>query len=214
MATWDTTYEALPPGTTETGSLGDDRIRSWKAEIGDRFDQEHVWMSTSSFGQTVHRKGAARTYYAATAPTLRPDATTALGTLDEGRLFVDSDVSEGAVWSGSAFAAIGGNAIVDQGGGTHLKLKILSLSGQAFGGAFDIAHGLDYTTIRKFFGFVSNTSTGIFETLRGHGGYTLIRTGFTDYIQVYVVPSYFTGNPDYAVSANNMIYVAVWYAEA
>lgn len=90
MATWNSSYEADPAGSASP-SEGDDEIRGLKLEFRSRLDQEHVILNTASTGQSTHRSGSAVAYFQTTAPTLRPDGTTALGSSDSGRLWVDSD---------------------------------------------------------------------------------------------------------------------------
>jgi hypothetical protein len=213
MATWNTAYEALPPGTTETGGLGDDRIRSWKAEIGDRFDQEHVWMSTSSSGQTVHRKGSARAYYQAAAPTLRPDAATALGTLDNGRLFVGSDTNDLYIWTGSAFAGVGGYAYVDQGGGDRLLRKVVDIGTWQLSIDSDVAfnHGLTLSTIRRIEVIVQTDDGTKLDSIQGHGTFLIYATAADLFLAS--IGSYFNGDSNYSGTGNRG-YVVIWYTEA
>jgi hypothetical protein len=213
MATWDATYESLPLGTGETGSSGDDRIRSIKAEIGDRFDQEHSWMNTGSTGQTVHKKGAARAYYAATAPALRPDAATALGAAtDDGRLWVDSGGPDGYIWEGTAFGIINGHTMLDQGGGTHLKCKIIETGvwDLTAGGTTYFAHGLTMSTIRDVDIFVVDSGGTKMEPLKGHGFVTLITVTGTPSVAGTVSLGYFGGKPEYSAATG---FIVIWYAE-
>ena len=57
-------------------------------------------------GDFVHKEGSGRGYYASSAPTVRPDGATALGTSDDGRIWVDSDDKIPYVWTGSAWTPL------------------------------------------------------------------------------------------------------------
>ena len=115
MATWDATFNVTPSGASSP-RYGDDRIRETRVETCNRADQEHVWLNTSSTGQSIHRQGSARVYYVdaeqdeetgelAAAPDLRPDDTTSLGLSDDGRLLVDSATDILYHWTGSEWKA-------------------------------------------------------------------------------------------------------------
>jgi hypothetical protein len=149
--TWNTAFELTPSDTDNPGE-GDDRLREGKSETRKRADQEHAWLGTASTGETVHREGSARAYYQTTAPTLRPDALTALGASDDGRIWVDSNAGNDLnTWTGSAWAGVGMNSIVDQGGGTHLKLAVLDIDDWNMDStaSVDVAHELTLSTIRS-----------------------------------------------------------------
>jgi hypothetical protein len=147
--TWNTAFELTPSDTDNPGE-GDDRLREGKSETRKRADQEHEWLGTASTGETVHKAGSARAYYQTSAPTLRPDGITALGANDDGRIWVDSDNNDAWVWDGSAFTGLGMNSIVDQGGGTHLKEKIIEIGDWNMDttASVSVAHGLTLSTIR------------------------------------------------------------------
>ena len=148
--TWNQAFEDTPADTDNPGA-GDDRIREAKSEVRQRADQEHVWLGTASTAETVHREGSARAYYQSSAPTLRPDASTALGASDDGRIWVDSDTNDSYVWNGTAFAGLGMGAVYDQGGGTHLKCKVIDIDDWNMDStaSVDVAHGLTFSTIRE-----------------------------------------------------------------
>lgn len=101
MSNWDAaTFEQSPPGT-ESVALGDDRIRELKREIRYRKEVEHDFGTDhgpSDNGR--HRLGSARVFFQSAAPTALDfaDYDSTLGgsgsgvtTLDDGRLWVDSN---------------------------------------------------------------------------------------------------------------------------
>lgn len=97
-ADWD---ETAPAGT-DFINKGDDEIRVLRAGVRERDQKEHVTNASSSAGGE-HLQGSAKSFYQASAPTLRPDASTSLDSDDAGRLFVDSDDKIPYVWGGAAF---------------------------------------------------------------------------------------------------------------
>lgn len=104
---WDATFETTPTGASSPAA-GDDRIRELKENLRVRLAHEHAW-AVGAPGYTVqglHRMGSAIAYYQASAPTTRPDGTTALTTADAGRLFIDSDTNSIQVWTGSAMVDV------------------------------------------------------------------------------------------------------------
>ncbi len=104
--TWDSTFEAAP-AATDSPKGGDDKIRQLKVAARERLEREHIG-GTSETNSTHgwHREGSARGYYQATAPTTRPDGVTALGTSDEGRIWIDSDTGLSYYWSGTAWVGM------------------------------------------------------------------------------------------------------------
>lgn len=95
-------YEANPTATDSVGQ-GDDHMRTLKQEIRDRARVEHDWGSDNQDATTDnqndgrHREGSARVFFETTAPT---DATalaerdrSGSRTLDDGRVFIDSDTT-------------------------------------------------------------------------------------------------------------------------
>jgi hypothetical protein len=106
-AVWNTggttSFEEKPQNTAFV-SGGAEKIRETRNEVRRRADVEHDW-STANVGDTDsgrHRKGSARAFFQATAPTAMPYADTGGSTtlLDEGRLWIDSD--DGTLWANEA----------------------------------------------------------------------------------------------------------------
>lgn len=94
MSTWNAAFEATPAGS-DSPAQGDDRIRELKADVRLRLAKEHTtYVSGSASGTEAedgwHRAGSAMIYVAASAPTTRPDGSTALTAADDGRLWYDT----------------------------------------------------------------------------------------------------------------------------
>ncbi len=154
MATMNSTW-LTNPQDSDTPSFGDNEIRGTRLEFHDRLTKEHV-IGGATAADGAHKKGVARAYYQAAAPSLRPDGSSSLDSDDDGRLFVDSDTDTLQVWDGSAMADLTVNTattamgVNDGGGGGDLLCKILEI------GTWDmdvdihvnVAHGLTYTKIR------------------------------------------------------------------
>lgn len=100
-------FMAQPAGS-EDASLGDDRIRSFKAAFKERLEKEH-YLDLAEAGaqprQGLHRAGSAVAFYQASAPTTRNGI--ALGASDAGILWVSSTSGNVAVYSGSSWISIG-----------------------------------------------------------------------------------------------------------
>ena len=97
--TWDSSFEASPLHN-DAMSQADDRIRGLKGALRERLAPEHYIYTSGAFDtntiQGLHRQGSALAYYAATAPTNRPDGT-ALG---------DDNYSNGRLWIKSSNGAL------------------------------------------------------------------------------------------------------------
>lgn len=110
--TWNTPFEASPAGG-DSPALGDDKIREFKEAFRERFEHEHkmdLGVGTASL-DGWHIQGSAISYIQTDAPTTRPDGSTALSALDNGRLWVDTDDNSfyfyvhGTGWVATAFIA-------------------------------------------------------------------------------------------------------------
>jgi hypothetical protein len=111
-ATWNSGFEASP-ATGDDPSDGDDKIREGRSETRIRAGNEHGTYDNAAVGADgstgadwFHKLGSAVVYFQAAAPTQRPDAATALGTNDKGRIWDDSDnytryVYDGSTWQNS-----------------------------------------------------------------------------------------------------------------
>jgi len=125
--TWDTNFKVDPEGG-DNPSVGDDEIRAVRGAIEERMVNEHTTFADGTLGNYLldwnHRAGSAKAYYQSATPTTRPNATTALGTADAGRIWVDSSTNRVYVYSGSAWVAI-----------PTLPLRITVFGGMAVGGA-------------------------------------------------------------------------------
>ena len=93
------TFEASPAGT-DLVSAGDDKIREMKQTVRDYGEAELCWSANDSTGCSIPdsgllRQGAARAFFQTSAPP-QLSGSTAIGaarTLDNGRLWADSDSS-------------------------------------------------------------------------------------------------------------------------
>lgn len=104
---WNIAFEASPLGG-DNPVQGDDKIREFKLAVRERFTREH-FMNTASGLPTEdgeHRAGSARAYHQSAAPTLQPDAATALSADDVGRLWVDTDTGGAFYWNGTAWVSL------------------------------------------------------------------------------------------------------------
>jgi hypothetical protein len=209
--TWNAAFE-LTPADTDNPGAGDDRIREAKSETRQRANQEHVWLGTASTGESVHREGSARAYYEATAPTLRPDGLTALGASDDGRIWVDSDGTNASVWTGSAFANLGIATMVDQGGGTHLKEKIVDIDDWNMDStaSVSVAHGLTLSTIRSVNVFVRADDASTTIDIAQDGYFTVDGTN----VNIYRTASGIFDNSSYDSTSYNRGWISIIYAEA
>lgn len=105
MATWNSAFEATPAGS-DVPSAGDDKIRELKGAIRERLDKEHVMDLTSGLlaEDGWHESGSAKAYIQASAPTTRPDGTTALSSADNGRIWIGTSSNTVYVYDHSAGA--------------------------------------------------------------------------------------------------------------
>lgn len=130
MATnWDGAYENAP-AVDDSPSLGYKEFNDLKENIRLRFDNEHVFDTSSPADsqQGWHRQGSAIPYYGSTAPSARPDGTS-FSTADLGRLWYNTsdetfnvltEVSPDPVWEVIAsrqFALLTGTAEPDDADG-------------------------------------------------------------------------------------------------
>jgi len=99
---WDASYES-EPADSDSPSGGDDEFRDLKRNVRERMLYEHQWKdSTTTDGH--HKEGSARTYYTNTAPTTRPDGSTALDSDDMGRVWFDiNDTNALYHWTGTTW---------------------------------------------------------------------------------------------------------------
>lgn len=100
--TVNSAFMSLPAGS-EDPSLGDDRIRAFKAAWKERLEKEH-FLDLSEAGaqprQGLHKAGSAVAFYQASAPTQRNGV--ALGASDAGILW-SSTTGKLSVWTGTAW---------------------------------------------------------------------------------------------------------------
>lgn len=104
------TWDVASPADAEFVKDGAKEIRDLRIGAGGRLAKEHVAPATgastyaSSDSGGEHKPGSAVAFYNGSAPTTRPDATTALDNAnDRGRLWMDSGVLK--YWNGSAWTA-------------------------------------------------------------------------------------------------------------
>ena len=104
IGTWDSAFESVPAGSDNL-SVGDDAIRALKAAVSTRFGREHYGLTSDTNSKHGwHKPGSAVTFYQASAPTTKPEASgAALDTDDSGRLFLRSGDTILLVWNGSAW---------------------------------------------------------------------------------------------------------------
>jgi len=99
---WNDSYEQ-EPADSDSPSGGDDEFRDLKRNVRERMLYEHQWKdSLTTDGH--HKEGSARTYYTNTAPTTRPDGSTALDSDDMGRVWFDiNDTNALYHWTGTTW---------------------------------------------------------------------------------------------------------------
>ncbi len=190
MATWNAAYE-VKPTNSDSPTRGDDEIRATRSDARARMENEHLTYNDATAGAESedfrHREGSARAFLESSEPSNAPSG----GTLDEGHLWVDEDNyllfchdgtnfdnEIGAIKSTGTQTVAGvktfaaqivgdlsghANQLIDQGGGTDLFAKVISLT---FAGTFSTAaaHGLTYSKIR---GVAGVPPTGEFITYVG-----------------------------------------------
>lgn len=100
-ANWD----EVDPEDTDFVPVGAQEIRDIRKGVRIRLSKEHDTLATASAGGE-HKAGSAKAYYGGAAPTQRPDAATALGVSDAGRIWADGTVLK--VWTGAAWVALTG----------------------------------------------------------------------------------------------------------
>ena len=100
-----TVWNESAPVSTDLRSNGYVEIRSVRVGVGLRILKEHDTFADSSVGGE-HKKGSARAYYQTGDPSQRPDASTNLGSSDDGRLLVHSSTKALSVYTGSSFTAV------------------------------------------------------------------------------------------------------------
>lgn len=89
-----TTWDEDAPAAGDPRKDGQVEIRGLRKGVRLRSEREHETYASSSAGGE-HKQGSAKAYLQSSsqssAPTLRPDGTTALDSDDDGRVWVDSD---------------------------------------------------------------------------------------------------------------------------
>jgi hypothetical protein len=106
--TWGSTFKENPAGS-DSPSEGDDKIRQTREAIQERVTNEHYTVDdTESDGSVskdwLHKKGSARPFYQASAPTALANGTalTANTEASNGRLWIDSDNDKLYVYDAAA----------------------------------------------------------------------------------------------------------------
>ena len=99
---WD---ETSPKNTDAAFPYGAQEIRDLRKGLRIRMSKEHDTLAVTSAGGE-HKEGSAKAYAEASAPTNRPDGTTALTSGDAGRLWVDTDDGRLNYYDGAAWAMI------------------------------------------------------------------------------------------------------------
>lgn len=87
-----TAWDETSPASSDLISQGDDEIRDLRKGTRIRLAKEHDTPATSSAGGE-HKAGSAKIYIQSSAPTTRPDGSTALTSADDGRIWFDADTS-------------------------------------------------------------------------------------------------------------------------
>ena len=100
-----TTWNEAEPALTDPRFLGQQEIRGLRTGVRLRTQREHETFAGSSVGGE-HKPGSAKAYHQASAPTLRPDGTTALDSNDAGRLWRNTTTGVLSVWTGSAWVSV------------------------------------------------------------------------------------------------------------
>jgi hypothetical protein len=107
---WDAAFEASPAGS-DSPALGDNKITELKSAIRERVEKEHdLATSTGTFASHGwHKLGSAKVYYGTSAPTVRPDGSTALTSADAGRMWINSSTYAVQVYTGTAWVGVASN---------------------------------------------------------------------------------------------------------
>lgn len=93
--TWNTTFEASPIASTDKVNSGPTNFHNVATAVRERLTHEHV-MTYLTDGSVAsdgwHKPGAAIGYTGTTAPTTRPDGSTAFTqAIDTGRIYFDTN---------------------------------------------------------------------------------------------------------------------------
>lgn len=107
---WDAAFEASPAGG-DSPALGDNKITELKSATRERGEKEHDWaISTGTYASHGwHKLGSAKVYYGTSAPTVRPDTSTALTSADAGRIWINSATYAVQVYTGTAWVGVASN---------------------------------------------------------------------------------------------------------
>lgn len=129
MSTWNTAFEASPAGS-DAPSLGDNNIREVKSAVRERLIKEHKMNLSSGLiaEDGWHKQGSAIIYFGASAPTTRPDGTTALNAEDYGRLWLNTGTNVLYIYTSSGWSGFGLLSPVGAGWGTLMSLDYLRTS--------------------------------------------------------------------------------------
>lgn len=141
-AAWDASFNSTPTDATLANQI-DDYIRATRQETYNRMIHETCFGTATTTGcpssgdNGFLREGAARAFFATTAPTALNDAAaTALGTGHDGRIWVDSDGADnvasnnddnqinfytGSAWAAPRWESFGGIALSGLASGDILK---------------------------------------------------------------------------------------------
>ena len=147
-----TGWSETTPADTEFVKDGAKEVRDLRKGARIRLAKEHDTPAASSVGGE-HKAGSAKAYYQSSAPTTRPDGSTALTAADNGRLFVDSDDNAVYVYiHGTGFVQLAADVLagsvetadLDDGAVTTAKLADESVDSDKYvDGSIDPEHLAD-----------------------------------------------------------------------
>lgn len=167
--TWNAAFEASP-ADSDAVSAGAGKIRDRSSAVRERAEREHIWgVGETSSTHGWHRPGSSMCYVQATAPTLLPDETTALGNdaLSKGRLWIDTDTGIISYWDGTAWTQL------DTGTTIELIIEIGDWDMDA-SGSKSISHslGASFKNVRQITGTIRNDGDTTYYAVPGSGNST------------------------------------------
>lgn len=153
---WNAAFNAAPVKTDNAANAATD-INVTRTAIREVVVQEHNFSLTAVSTQGQHKKGSARVFYQADAPTTSPGGD-ALASGDQGRLWLDSDDNTLSVWNGTAFDSVSvsssgaSDGVVETGSSATIKMKVIEIGDWNMDSTntVSVAHGLTYANIRDF----------------------------------------------------------------
>jgi hypothetical protein len=98
-------WDIASPANGDSVSNAALEMRVLREGVANRINKEHADIATAGVGGE-HAQGSGMAYYAAVAPTLRPDGITAFTSADTGRLYLKSGDGTFWVYNGTSFIQV------------------------------------------------------------------------------------------------------------